>query len=127
MSGLVVDGITGGGIYLHDKKIMDVSECDMFQPHEIINIPSHNNVFETQVSVSCDINDDLFNKLCGNPEKYAFEVSYKRMVQARKHRKWRTNKKWLKRYGYKPVTENINGLKAVGFRNGTFELVKENK
>lgn len=25
------------------------------------------------------------------------------MVQARKHKNWKTNKKWLKRYGYKVI------------------------
>ena len=127
MSEIIVDDITSAGIYFNNKKIIDVTECPIFEILETKDSPSLNNVFETCISVSCDVNNDLFNRLCAKPEKYVFGVSYKRMVQARKHHKWRTNKKWLKRYGYKAITEEINGLRAVGFRNGTFELVKENK
>ena len=40
-------------------------------------------------------------------DRYAVrkEVEVPKMVQARTHKKWRVNKKWLKRYGMKMVYE----------------------
>lgn len=40
-------------------------------------------------------------------DKYAKtqEVAVPKLVQARTHKKWRTNKKWAKRYGMKVVYE----------------------
>ena len=52
---------------------------------------------------NCNINADLFSKLCGTippkPEKYI--IITKVFVQRRKHHKNRINKKWAKRYGFK--------------------------
>lgn len=40
-------------------------------------------------------------------DRYAVtkEVDVPKLVQVRKHKKWRINKKWAKRYGYKLVYE----------------------
>jgi hypothetical protein len=40
-------------------------------------------------------------------DRYAVskEVDVPKMVQARTHKKWRVNKKWLKRYGMKVIYE----------------------
>lgn len=54
--------------------------------------------FETTV-----FNPKLFEELSANttPESFDIEWKTKILTQARRHRKLRINKKWLKRYGYK--------------------------
>ena len=39
----------------------------------------------------------------------SYNIKYIKIVQVRKHKKNRINKKWLKRYGYKKVIVNSNG------------------
>jgi hypothetical protein len=51
-----------------------------------------------------EVSPELLNIIIGNPEcNGEIEGIYKRVVQAKKHKKKRINKKWLKRYGYKEI------------------------
>ncbi len=54
----------------------------------------------------------------------AYDIQYVKIVQARKHKKKRTNKKWLKRYGYKKVIVNSKGWNVKTHTDGTVEFVK---
>lgn len=64
--------------------------------------------FECTASASgCVINGDLFNQLAGQPSGYYLEYYADIQIQARRHRKKRIDKKWLKRYGYKTVRRKI--------------------
>lgn len=54
-----------------------------------------------------DINKILGLDITQIPDSY--DIQYIKIVQARKHRKKRINKKWLKRYGYKKVIINSKG------------------
>jgi hypothetical protein len=70
------------------------------------------------------INEELWKKLIQFPEK--FDLEYMKTVQARKHRKKRTNKKWLKKYGYKQVMVRSKGWKVrTCADDGTWEFVKD--
>ena len=54
----------------------------------------------------------------------AYDIQYIKFVQARKHKKRRINKKWLKRYGYKQVVVDCKGWKMKHYIDGTIEFVK---
>ena len=72
------------------------------------------------------INEDLWKALIPSefPEKY--DIEYTTIVQARKHRKKRINKKWLKKYGYKQVKVRSKGWKIRRYADdGTWEFVKD--
>lgn len=50
----------------------------------------------------------LLQTISGQSSKYSIEFYADVEVPARKHRKKRINKKWLKRYGYKTVRRKIS-------------------
>lgn len=54
----------------------------------------------------------------------AYDIQFVKIVQARKHRKKRINKKWLKRYGVKQILVNSKGWKLQTHTEGTYEFVK---
>ena len=69
------------------------------------------------------VNKEIFNKLCDAYKKPKFNLEYKRMVQCRKHRKKRINKKWAKRYGYKPITVKLRNVEIKSVDGYTFEIL----
>lgn len=80
----------------------------------------------TFTMTSAFINVDLAKSILGIGDSPSdFSISYTTIVQAKKHRKWRTNKKWLKRYGYKEVVVKSDGwnMKESGGGEFTFEKV----
>ena len=83
--------------------------------------------YETTFTIaSAFINVDLFKSILGIGDFHSdFSISYTTKVQAKKHRKWRTNKKWLKRYGYKEVVVESDGwnVKESDEGTATFEKV----
>lgn len=50
---------------------------------------------------------EIAQEMLKDANKYAVtkEVEIPKLVQARTHKKWRTNKKWAKRYGMKLIYE----------------------
>ena len=82
--------------------------------------------YEMTFTMTSTLDDDDIKKILGigNPPS-DFSISYTTIVQAKKHRKWRTNKKWLKRYGYKDVVIESDGwnVKESGGGEVTFEKV----
>ena len=56
------------------------------------------------------------------PDKYNFQII--KFKQARKHKKKRINKKWIKRYGYKQILVDCKGWKLKTHTDGTYEFVK---
>ena len=50
---------------------------------------------------------EIATEMLKEVDRYAVrrEIDVPKMVQARTHKKWRTNKKWAKRYGTKVVYE----------------------
>lgn len=54
----------------------------------------------------------------------AYDVQFVKVVQARKHKKKRINKKWEKRYGYKPITVTRKGWQMESFADGDVVFTK---
>ena len=54
----------------------------------------------------------------------AYDVQFIKFVQARKHKKRRINKKWLKRYGYKQMIVESKGWKVKTNTDGNVEFIK---
>lgn len=79
----------------------------------------------------CVENDFVNYKVLGadtssKPDSYS--IQFYVMVQARKHKKKRINKKWLKRYGYKCVPDNdkmIVSNNKLFMTKGAYERVKK--
>ena len=53
-----------------------------------------------------------------------YDIQFIKVVQARKHKKKRINKKWLKRYGYKNVIIICKGWKMRTDTDGNVEFIK---
>ena len=54
-----------------------------------------------------------------------YDIQFIKFVQARKHKKKRINKKWLKRYGYKQMIVEIKGWKMRTDTDGNVEFIKQ--
>ena len=76
------------------------------------------------LTIECgNINNGVLTKLTGKvPNKY--DIALDVLVQRRRHRKKRINKKWAKRYGYKCVTKTTKGWKLNKYKDGSFEFIK---
>ncbi len=55
----------------------------------------------------------------------SYDVQFLKVVQVRKHKKRRINKKWAKRYGYKTITVTSKGWKIHSSSDGTVEFIKD--
>lgn len=85
-------------------------------------IRSLNAYTNNEFSATCEINLDVLNKILGidianSDDAWAFH--YTKLVQRRKHKKYRINKKWAKRYGFREETCNmgnyhIDGVDKIG-------------
>ena len=65
------------------------------------------------VGLSCEIKNvdlNLLEQACTMPMSNNFTLMYEQsiMIQARWHKRHRTNKKWLKRFGMKPDTVTVS-------------------
>ena len=68
-------------------------------------------ITNSEVSFTMDsINSELLDKMTHIPMSDTFTIQYSKpiMIQARWHKRHRTNKKWLKRYGMKPDTVEVS-------------------
>lgn len=92
-------------------------------PMRRIMEPSHD------ITFSCDLDSEPdFQKIFGfDPARVpaSYTISYVKIVQARKHKKKRINKKWLKKYGFKQIRVESNGWKIHYRDDNTFELVRD--
>lgn len=52
----------------------------------------------------------------------AYDMQFIKFVQARKHKKRRINKKWLKRYGC--IVFRLEGYRAIRKEDGTVAFVR---
>ncbi len=64
-------------------------------------------VIQEFTTSTCVIDTDLLQTISGSPRGYYLEYDADVQIQARRHRKKRIDKKWLKRYGYKTVRRPI--------------------
>ena len=75
-------------------------------------------IFIGAISLTSLIGIDVANA----PDKYNFQSI--KVKQARKHKKKRINKKWIKRYGYKQILVDSKGWKLKTHTDGYYEFVK---
>ena len=108
-------------------KLSDVSlEIEPLCPNEQPEIRTFGTC---EASFTCEnamINEKLLSELFLPKKSDTFDLQYTVMVQARRHRKKRINKKWLKRYGYKPKQIISKGWRIDTYNTQTdeVELVK---
>lgn len=136
--------ITSAVLYLDGKEIVDVTDASIpLSTDESIylnvttpiadsynyNIDYDWNPISTITFDACEINYDIMEQICGlrHSPNDNFTITYPVKVQARKHRKRRINKKWLKRYGYKTVMRKSDGWELNGYIDGTFELINRTR
>lgn len=72
-------------------------------------------------------NKDFFEILGINKSQLpdAYNIQSQALVQCRKHKKKRVNKKWIKKYGYKWKTVTIRGWHIKNNTDGTIEFMGE--
>ena len=66
------------------------------------------------------LNEDLFNQLIVAQPEATYDLYCTVLVQARKHKKKRINKKWRKRYGFKEKQICIPGVKLESCTDGDY-------
>lgn len=54
----------------------------------------------------------------------SYDIQFIKLVQARKHKKKRINKKWIKRYGYKQKLFETKGWKIKTYTDDGIEFIK---
>lgn len=65
-------------------------------------------------SINLELLHNVFNMPPANEKKFTMEYQIPIMIQARWHKKPRTNKKWLKRFGMKPDTIKCRANATAG-------------
>lgn len=85
---------------------------------------------ETTLSFTSTIEKETLFKAFGfdmSKTPDAYKISITKPVQARKHKKKRINKKWLKKYGYKILVDFRDGWHIKSYIDGHYEFVKGEK
>lgn len=85
--------------------------------------PTYTLTFNTDKPISKE-DFDMFLSVDESNMPDAYDIQYIKFVQARKHKKRRINKKWLKRYGYKQMLIESKGWKIKRDANGSVEFIK---
>ena len=80
---------------------------------------NHTQSFEDTFE-NTELNVDLFNQLIATQPEATYDLYCTVLVQARKHKKKRINKKWRKRYGFKEKQICIPGVKLESCADGDY-------
>lgn len=127
------DTETGGNLgQIEDIKEINIThscekeeECDK---HGTINwFKYKNEEYNMSVDFGEDIDTNELHKILGIDTSNmpdAYDIQFVKFVQARKHKKRRINKKWLKRYGYKQMIVESKGWKVKADTDGYVEFIK---
>ena len=88
---------------------------------------NHDPTYTITFDINDSVNTEEFYKVLGvdtssMPDTYDIQIL--KIVQVRKHKKRRINKKWAKRYGYKQIVVNSKGCKIKDNTDGSFKFVK---
>ena len=102
-------------------------EIDTLSPNETPDIRAFGTCEATFTCENAVINKNLLSELFLPKKSNTFDLQYTVMAQARRHRKKRINKKWLKKYGYKSVSVRSKGweLRECNTMTGDVELIKK--
>ena len=129
---------------LKDFEISSLSMIDLTTGREVINInpPTLSDLHRESLQFStdekmeipmymsgsfdCDTSNINLHKLFPNSPngKYTMEADIPNKVQNRTHKRWRINKKWAKRYGYKTINKRVK-LDIISMednRDGSFDF-----
>ena len=123
-----VNSLSIDGCDWNIDSIKDVEIIDDFVPSTLEEdaIKYLNDISSAEFTLECEnswIAEDLLKQFTAPlPEPYTIE--YTKYIQARKHKKRRINKKWLKRYGIKPIQVRTEGWELHTHTDGSFEFVK---
>ena len=93
--------------------------------HEIGSLYNGGNC---EMSFSCDTTSMNIDQLFGidkatKPD--AYDISFLKYVQCRKHKQKRINKKYAKKYGYKTIVAKSKGWQINTYADSTFEFKKD--
>ena len=100
--------------YDEDKKILSF---------ESFKTPIYEMSFTLDKPISMDNFTKLFSDTVSDIPK-AYDIQFVKVVQVRKHKKNRVNKKWIKRYGYRTIFLDSKGWKMENYSDGTFKFTK---
>ena len=87
----------------------------------------HNPAYEMSFNINKPIDREEFMKIIGVDRSNmsdAYDIQFVKIIQARKHKKKRINKKWERRYGYKQVLTSGKGWKILHKTDGSSEFIK---
>ena len=95
--------------------------------HNKVSRLSNNHTYELTFNTDKPIEKEDFYKILGMdisnlPD--AYDIQFGKIVQARKHKKKRINKKWLKRYGYKKMIVESKDWNVKTDTYGNVEFIK---
>lgn len=96
--------------------------------HDKVLRLSNDHTYELTFNACKLIEIEKFYKLFGidmTNQSDAYDVRFIKLVQARKHKKRRINKKWLKRYGYKQMIVESKGWKVRTDTDNNVEFIKD--
>ena len=114
---------------IREVEITTDSQIDYdLNPHRANAICRSNAEMTMTFSTDEPMDTEKFYKMIGYdpsnlPDKY--DIQFQKFVQARKHKKRRINKKWLKRYGYKTVLVDAKGWKMHLGTDGVVEFIRD--
>ena len=87
----------------------------------------HHPTYELSLNTNELIDTDELMKILGldlAKQPDAYDIQYTKIVQVRRHKRKRINKKWIKRYGYKKILVTGKGFKIKTCIDGSVEFIK---
>ncbi len=123
-----INSLSVDGCDWNIDNIKGIEVIDDFVPStlEEDTIKYLNNISSGEITFEINnfqVDYDLLNKIT-TPLPKPYTIEYTKFVPARKHKKRRINKKWLKRYGYKSIQVSSEGWELRTYTDGSFEFVK---
>lgn len=117
-----IDDIQDVNVMSESKTDYERDKCD----NKILSF-NHNPTYTMSFNADKPIDKEEFYKILGvdmakMPD--AYDIQFIKFVQARKHKKRRINKKWLRRYGYKQMLVESKGWKIKHETDGNVEFIK---
>ena len=113
------------------KEISMSHSCETEEEHnkhgDINWFKYKNEEYSMSVDFGKEIDTNELNKILGIDTSNmpdAYDIQYIKIVQARKHKKRRINKKWLKKYGVKQILVESKGWKVKTDTEGNVEFIK---
>lgn len=129
--------VKSAGLYFGDgTKMMELSplptlddeSVEKYECNKSYKTASWNPPFEIEIDGQT-LGTDLLTAMGIDTSKVPdkCDIQYMKVVQKRKHKKKRINKKWLKRYGYKHIMVETKGWEVHTKTDGTFEFANKEK